>query len=182
MKGLVIAAVCWAVALSPLLFLALRAKRAFLIYSAVFGLLMVGAWVSTAWFGIGYTENLTESLDGNVYVFRQGAPFQKGDLVAFRWHGGATYPSGTIFIKQVAGVPGDTVKRVDAAFWVNSQYIGIAKPKSKAGVPLAPAPAGVIQLGEYFVATPSADSLDSRYALAGNVRDSQVIGRAYALF
>lgn len=104
------------------------------------------------------------------------------ELIAYRWHGGATYPAGTTFIKRVAGVAGDTVKRAGSAFWVNDQYIGTAKPFSKAGVPLQPAQEGVIGAGEYFVSTPNPNSLDSRYALTGNVKQAEVIGRAYEIF
>ncbi|WP_459203440.1 S26 family signal peptidase (plasmid) [Ralstonia pseudosolanacearum] len=158
----------------------MNAKRIYL--SLCGGAFAVGAlaWAATPWFD--FTVNLTKSLPGTFYLVHKGGHFNKGDLVAYRWHGGATYPAGTTFIKQVAGVPGDTVKRTGTAFWVNDQYIGLAKPKSKAGVPLVPAVEGVIPAGEYFVATPSPDSLDSRYALTGNVKQAEVIGRAYAIF
>ncbi|MCG1048712.1 MULTISPECIES: S26 family signal peptidase [Mycetohabitans] len=129
-----------------------------------------------------FTINLTKSLPGTFYVIHKGGSLSKGDLIAYRWHGGATYPAGTTFIKRVAGVPGDTVKRDGTAFFVNDQYIGVAQPFSKAGVPLAPAKGGPIQPGEYFVATPNPDSLDSRYALTGNVKQVDVIGRAYEVF
>lgn len=158
----------------------MTAKRIYLgVCSAVLAL-AVGAWASTATWT--YTINLTRSLPGTLYVVHKGENFSKGDLVAFRWHGGATYPSGTMFIKRAVGTPGDTVRRDGAAFWVNDQYVGIAKQVSKAGVPLTPATPGVIPRGEYFMATPSPDSLDSRYALSGNVKEHEVIGKAYAIF
>jgi conjugal transfer pilin signal peptidase TrbI len=142
--------------------------------------LAVGVWTTTATWT--YAINLTHSLPGTLYVVHKGAHFAKGDLVAFRWHGGATYPPGTLFIKQAVGTPGDKVRRSGAALWVNDQYVGLAKTVSKAGVPLTPAEPGVIPQGEYFMATPSPDSLDSRYALSGNVKQSEVIGKAYAIF
>lgn len=138
------------------------------------------AAASTPW--LDYTFNLTNSLPGTLYVIHKGGEVKKGDLIAYRWHGGATYPTGTTFIKRVAGVAGDTVKRVGSTFWVNDQYIGTAKPYSKAGVPLQPAQDGVVGTGEYFVSTPSPDSLDSRYSLTGNVKSAEVIGRAYEIF
>lgn len=145
----------------------------------VFGV-AAGLWALTPFFD--YTINLTHSLPGTLYVVHKGGEFKKGDLVAFRWHGGATYPSGTTFIKRAIGVPGDVVKRNGSAFWVDNHYIGLAKPKSLAGVPLSPASGGVIPSGEYFMATPSPDSLDSRYSLSGNIKQSEVIGKAYAIF
>lgn len=158
----------------------MKIKRAYLAACGVIGATGLGLWISTAWYS--YTVNLTHSLPGVIYAIKKDEPVKKGDLVAFRWHGGATYPAGTTFIKVVAGAPGDVVKRVGNEFWVNDQYIGAAKPKSKAGVPLTPAEPGVIPEGQMFVATPSPDSLDSRYALTGNVKTYEVIGKAYAIF
>ena len=158
----------------------MKIKRLYLGLCGAVGLAGVGLWVSTAWFT--YSVALTHSLPGHVYAIKRDAPVQKGDLVAFRWHGGATYPAGTTFIKVVMGGPGDVVKRAGNEFWVNGQYIGVAKPKSKAGVPLTPAEPGVIPEGQMFVDTPSPDSLDSRYALSGNVKNYEVIGKAYAIF
>lgn len=138
------------------------------------------ALLFSPWFE--YRINLTSSLPGTLYLVRKGAPVGQGDLVAYRWQGGATYPPGSVFIKQVAGMAGDRVRREGRAFWVNDHYIGLAKTHSKAGVALEPASGGVIAPDEYFVATPNPDSLDSRYSLGGNVRLSQVIGRAYEVF
>ena len=125
---------------------------------------------------------MTESLPGTLYVVHKGGSVVKDDLVAFHWPGGASYPAGTTFIKRVAGVSGDRVTVVGREVWVNDQFIGIAKPQSRAGFPLSPVAGGVIGQGEYFVATPSPDSLDSRYALCGNIKQSAVIGRAYGIF
>ena len=146
------------------------------------GVLLVcaAAWASTLWFSV--TLNMSHSLPGTLYVINKHSDVQRGDLAAYRWHGGAGYPRGTIFIKQVAGLPGDTVRRVDRAFWVDERVIGVAKPTSKAGRPLLPAAAGVIAPGDYFMATPSPDSLDSRYAVSGNIPLIDIIGKAYEIF
>lgn len=140
----------------------------------------VMAIVTSPW--LSYTFNLTHSLTGHFYIIYKGGKVTKGDLIAYRWQGGATYPPGTLFIKRVVGVAGDAVQRVGSTFWVNGQYIGDAKPFSKAGIPLHPAAPGVIPPHAYFVATMHPDSLDSRYALTGNVRQIDVIGRAYEIF
>ncbi len=136
-------------------------------------------WALSPWFGI--TINQSKSLPGTVYLIRKGSTFQKGDLIAFRWQGGVNYIAGSVFIKRVVGMPGDAVDRVGAIFWVNNQYIGFAKPRSRSGIALEPAKAGVIQKDTYFVATRHPDSLDSRYAITGNVKQSQVLGKAYAI-
>ncbi|KVV25064.1 peptidase S26 [Burkholderia cepacia] len=138
------------------------------------------ATAATPW--VDFDINLTKSLPGTLYVIQKGAGVTKGDTVAFRWRGGATYPAGVTFIKRVTGVAGDVVRRDGNRVWVGDQYVGVAKPVSRAGVPLIPAAAGVIPRGEYFVSTPHPDSLDSRYAITGNIKDEDVIGRAYAIF
>ncbi len=155
-------------------------KRLFLGFCAAASVLVLGLWVSTAW--VSYTLNATNSLPGTLYVIQKGAAVHRGDLVAYRWHGGATYPAGTIFIKRVMGKAGDVVRSDESKYWVNGTYIGMAKSHSKAGVALVAAQPGVIPAGELFVATPHPDSLDSRYALSGNVKQTDILGRAYEVF
>jgi len=129
-----------------------------------------------------YRLNMTSSLPGTLYLIDKGAPIQRGDLLAFRWHGGANYPAGVVFIKYALGVGGDVVRREGQSFWVNQTYVGVAKTTSRTGVPMVSASAGVIAPAHYFVSTPSPDSLDSRYQLSGNISQSDVVGRAYEVF
>lgn len=126
--------------------------------------------------------NSSESLPVRVFLIHKGERPARGQYVAFRWEGGGVHPAGTTFVKILAGVPGDRVTRSERAFFVNGEFVGSAKTHSRAGLPLAPAPAGVIPLGRYFVRAPHPDSLDSRYRMPGLIAQSQVIGRAYALF
>lgn len=66
------------------------------------------AWGLTPWYGL--TFNMSTSLPGTLYFIRKGPCRPRlGDTIAFRWHGGATYPAGLTFIKHVAGLPGDVV-------------------------------------------------------------------------
>ena len=183
MKGYVTPILVWSMACAPLLCAICKLPRRFYLGGAgAFALTAVAAYIAAIGYGLRLTENLTASLDGHVYLHRPGVPLRRGDLVAFRWPGGASYPPGAIFIKRVVGLPGDRIERVGNAFWVAERYVGLAKPTSRAGIPLMPAPAGTIPAGEYFVATQNVDSLDSRYALAGNVKHVQILGRAYELF
>lgn len=158
----------------------MNAKRIYWTVCASVLTIGIAAWATTPW--LDYTINLTESLPGTLYVVQKGCAVQKGNFVAYRWKGGATYPAGTTFIKIVAGVPGDMVVRQGRSFWVNDKWVGIAKTNTKAGVPVSPAVGGVIPPGEYFVSTPSLHSLDSRYSLSGNVKQHEIIGRAYEVF
>lgn len=137
---------------------------------------------ATSTFYFTYTVNVTASLPGTLYVVQKDAAIHRGDLVAFRWHGGGGYPAGLVFIKQATGVAGDVVTRDGTTFQVNGVDIGMAKATSRKGMTLVPAQPGVIAPGQVFVTTPSPDSLDSRYRLTGNIAQQRILGRAYAIF
>ncbi|MBN3815158.1 signal peptidase I [Paraburkholderia sp. Se-20369] len=155
--------------------------RRFVRVMVALSMLATLAWGFTPWYGL--TFNMSTSLPGTLYFIRKGACRPAvGDTIAFRWHGGATYPAGLTFIKRVAGLPGDVVRVIGRDVWVNQTYIGYAKPLSLAGLPLFPTVAGVIPPGHYFVTTPNPNSLDSRYAIAGTVSQSSIVGKAYELF
>ena len=126
--------------------------------------------------------NSSSSLPVRVFLIHKGKQPARGQYVAFRWNAGTPHREGTTFVKILAGVPGDRVTRVDRNFFVNGQFVGTAKTHGLSGAPLEPAPGGVIPLGSYFVHASHPDSLDSRYRLPGLIAQSQVIGRAYALF
>lgn len=183
MRGYITPFLIWSMAAAPLLLAICSVRRsAFLAITAVIGFTAVGAWVAFAGYGYRFSESLTSSLTGHFYAYRAGDPWQKGDLVAFRSNGGHGYPAGATFIKVVVGVPGDVVIRSDRAFSVGDQYVGVAKTHAKNGDVLEAAAGGVIQQGEYFLATPDPSSFDSRYAVNGNVKQDQIIGRARELF
>ena len=183
MRGLITPIVICSLAVAPLVFAVCRAPRkVFMAATAAVGAAALAGYVAFAGYGYRFTENLTTSLDGHIYVYKPGEPFKKGDTVAYRWHGGFNYAPGSIFIKNVAGGPGDEIKRDGSAFFVGSQHIGVAKPKARTGEPLEAAAGGLIPEGEYFLATPSPDSLDSRYAVTGNVKQREIIGKAHELF
>ena len=155
--------------------------RRFARFTFALSVVAVVAWSLTPWYAL--TFNMSTSLPGTLYFIRKG-PFHPavGDTIAFRWHGGATYPAGLTFIKHVAGLPGDVVRVSGRNVWVNNVYIGYAKSFSLAHIALFPIAAGVIPSGRYFVATSNPNSLDSRYSIAGTVPQSAIVGEAYELF
>ena len=136
------------------------------------------------WFGAHYRFglNVTESLPYRLFLIHKGELPARGQYMAFRWRGGGPYPAGSTFVKVVAGMPGDVVSRVDRDFFVNGHAVGHAKSISRQGIQLEPGPTGTLPAGAYYVRTPHPDSLDSRYALTGWVSQTQLIGRAYAIF
>ena len=130
----------------------------------------------------GFGINASESLPGRVYLIHKGAAIHRGDLVAFRWHGGGPYPAGVTFIKIAAGAPGDRVTRIDRHYFVNGSFVGTAKTHGRDGKALATMHDGILGADEYYVSAPHPDSLDSRYQLTGWIPKNDFIGRAYAIF
>lgn len=156
------------------------AKRLWLGVAGAVGAVAIVAVASLPW--VSYQVNMTHSLPGHLYIVLKGSTPEKGDLVAYKWRGGATYPPGATFIKVVAGVEGDAIEVRGRNVYVGGSFVGIAKTHSKAGVPLEPVNSGVLGEGELFASTPHPDSLDSRYKVGGPVQPIQIIGRAYELF
>lgn len=126
--------------------------------------------------------NASPSLPVNLFLIHKGTAPMQEQYVAFRWPGGGPHPAGTTFVKLIAGMPGDVVTRIDRDFFINGTHVGRAKPFSRQGGSLEPGPTGTLPAGHYYVRAPHPDSLDSRYRLTGWVTQSQIIGRAYALF
>lgn len=154
-----------------------RSLRGWVLGSLVLAAL---AW----WFQAHYTFglNVTSSLPYRLFLIHKGEQPDRGQLVAFRWRGGGPYPAGATFVKEIAGMPGDVVSRNDRDFLVDGKPVGHAKPLSRQGLPLEPGPTGTLPAGEYYVRSPHPDSLDSRYRLTGWVTQTQIIGRAHAIF
>lgn len=127
-----------------------------------------------------FAFNETESLPNWAFIADQAhrRPV-RGDLIAFVPPATPYYPAGMVFGKIVGGVPGDLVERRGRAVYVNGRYIGVVKPRSRSGRPVAPGPVGRIPSGHYFVYTPHPDSLDSRYAVMGWIPQSRILGRAW---
>lgn len=152
-------------------------RRHGVVYVAVLGALSI----FNIHFAIGV--NVTPSLPFTICLIAKGDfEVRRGDLAAFRWHGGGPYPAGVVFTKVVRGLPGDEVTRRERLFLVNGEPVGWAKPFSTDRAPLAPGPTGVIPDGHYYVAGSHPDSLDSRYELAGWIRRDALVGRAYVVF
>jgi len=150
-------------------------------YWLVYGIVLAAIAAFNTYFAIGV--NATPSLTYTICLIAKGdLEVRRGDLVAFRWHGGGPYPEGVVFTKIVRGLPGDEVTREGRVFFVNGLAVGWAKPFAASRASLAPGPIGLIPEGHYYVSGTHPDSLDSRYALAGWIPRSALIGRAYVVF
>jgi len=149
-------------------------------WGIAYAVLLSGA----AWFHAHYAFGLngSPSLPHRLFLIEKGTLPSRDEYVAFRWAGGGPYPAGVTFVKVIAGIPGDVVTCADRDFYVNGAPVGRAKTTSRQGVPLDPGPTGTLPPGRYYVRAPHPDSLDSRYRLTGWIAESQIIGRAHALF
>jgi len=132
---------------------------------------------------LGLSVNISPSLPHHVYLILKWQTVPERDwYMAFTWGGRGPYPYGTPFVKQVVGMPGDTVTREGRAFFVNGRGYGAAKAFSLRGLPLEVGPTGVIPPDRYYVYATSLDSLDSRYEYTGWIPVQAMRGRAVPLF
>ena len=146
----------------------------------VYALPIALAWVLSTHFGIAI--NLSHSLPQKVWLIRFSQNPKKGDYVLFKAPLSVGLGEDGTVIKQVIGVPGDTVLRIDRDFFINGSYVAKAKAFSHQQEPLEPGPQGLLTEGQYYVWTPHKDSFDSRYAKMGWIDASQLLGVAYALW
>lgn len=130
----------------------------------------------------------TDSVPATVVLVLKGTAPRAGELMAYAYEGGsiAGWKRGDLFVKYAGAMAGDTVHRDGQRFWADTQRgridLGVAKAQSRKGLPLAPAPGGVVPPGFIHAYAPHPDALDSRYAIAGLVRREAVLGRAITLF
>lgn len=139
-------------------------------------LALVSVWAFHRYFDVAV--NLSDSLPGKVYLVLKWDVPGRGEVGQFRYSSDAFYRRGSRFLKLVAAVEGDTVAREGRQYTAGFTTIGVAKERSRAGIPLEPGPIGVLPAGKYFMYSPSPDSFDSRYAAVGWVDRAQIIGRA----
>jgi conjugal transfer pilin signal peptidase TrbI len=106
-------------------------------------------------------------------------PTRRGDFILFSAIGNRYYQQP--FVKQVVGLPGDSVTHQHRDVFVRGHFIGTAKPVANTGEPLAIGPSGTIPPHHYFVTTQHRDSYDSRYADIGFVPAVLILGVAHPI-
>ena len=116
--------------------------------------------------------NLTESLPQKLFVIHKG-PFnpQLGMLAAFplpkRIADAHGYREGSVWVKRIAGLPGERITVNGRKVFVGGRPAGKAMKSGTLSGPLEPAAEGVIPAGQVFLAGESGNSLDSRYRSFG---------------
>lgn len=153
-------------------------------YAVFFLIGVVIAVVFSRYYGVAI--NVSYSLPHKLYLidksYKSVNRFKHGDYVAFAWQGDF-YPIGTQVLKEVAGLPGDTVTQRNRQFFINEKGVGYAKEKSLDGMPLeANRFNGVLPEKFMWIKGNHKDSLDSRYQITGLIHSGQIIGRAYPIF
>lgn len=149
-------------------------------------------------FALAYVS--TRSVDAHLVLVLKGVPPKRGDLVAFAYAGRPIggHEKGDLFVKYLAGVPGDTIVRNGREFYLNGRSLGVAKERSGVSepswisklairlqwadpvksVPLEASTGGVIPRGMFWVHGTDRDALDSRYAAMGLTPRSSFVGKA----
>lgn len=116
-------------------------------------------------------ENLI--LDKITYRFRDP---ERYDIVVFP----PPYKENTYYIKRVIGLPGETVQILDGEVYINGEKLALDFGYEKIENPGLAAEAFVLEKDEYFVMGDNRNaSLDSREPEVGNIRRSDIIGRAF---
>lgn len=93
------------------------------------------------------------------------------------------YTEKELIIKRVIGLPGETVRIKDGIIYIDGEEIrdvkGLSEPK-EAGLAASDV---VLADDEYFVLGDNRDeSIDSRFAEIGNIRQKDIIGKAQLVY
>ena len=121
--------------------------------------------------------NTSRSLPHYLYLVQKRKIPLKGKFVAF-YHPLFAEP----IIKRVEGVGGDLIEVKDNNVYVGKRNIAPLVDRNSQGEVLRPIQYRTIPEGYYFVAGDHRKSFDSCYEAFGLVHQSQVEGRAWAIF
>ncbi len=140
--------------------------------------------------GIHITGQLTEVIGSSMYPTLEEGDKVLVDRISYRFVNPSrydivifpfAYQDDVFYIKRIIGLPGETIQISEGAIYING--VKLQEPFSFDPIESAGVAFSQITLGEdeYFVLGDNRnDSVDSRQATVGNVRRSEMIGRALA--
>ena len=163
-----------------------------LIALALIPAVLVGSLIALRIFGLLRpfsvpTGAMTPAVSAGDHVVMEGMTFlarkpHRGDVVVFRTDGIGSLPSATIYVKRVAGEPGDRLRILDGKVYVDDKHVALSNATGEIAYLLPPAgglPAKTdvtVPEGCYFVlGDNSTNSFDSRFW--GSLPRGNILGR-----
>jgi len=146
----------------------------------VFVLLLAGGKLLSRWYVLGL--NTEPCLSQTLFLVSKGSQVERGDYIAFRFliPDDRYHPYGQVFVKRVAGKPGDLLQVYGRNFWLDGSWIGQARERDSRGRLVGHfAWNGAVPNGKLFALGEGPQSYDSRYW--GFVNETWVIGKAIPL-
>lgn len=145
-------------------------------------LVIIGLEAAMVSLGISIGINPTESQPYRLFLILKNRPFGQGDLIAFRFPGSEYYSEGSLFVKEVRGMPGDGLEmRNDHTVWLNGRFLDTVRAIDSKGKAVKPFFFdGLIPEGHYFLYSPAPNSYDSRYY--GLIGKERIVGKATPLW
>lgn len=166
-----------------------------LIGLAVVGAIFVGLVIALRLFGLVRpfsvpTGGMAPAISPGDHVMLESFTFlsrgpRRGDVVCFKTDGISMLPPGQIYVKRLAGEPGEHLRISDGKLYINDKYVAMSNAAGQISR-LLPPPVGVTPLitdksipnGYYFVlGDNSTNSLDSRFW--GCVSRGNILGRIW---
>lgn len=105
--------------------------------------------------------------------YRIGVP-ERYDIICFK-----SYKQKELLVKRIIGLPGEKVRILAGTIYINGEEIDDVKGLDRIENPGIAADEITLSKDEYFVIGDNREeSIDSRYAEIGNVREKEIFGKA----
>ena len=134
------------------------------------------------------TNAMAPTISAGDHILMEGFTFlsrkpRRGDSVVFKTDGIGSLPPSTIYVKRVAGEPGEHVRISEGKLFVNDKQVSLSNETGEIVYELLPNSAGIspqtdatVPSGCYYVlGDNTTNSLDSRFF--GGVSRGNIIGR-----